>query len=99
MTGQQALFSQARDRLVRAVTGIGFPADLGVLCARQIGSLRGIDRLTDYVNSVHPRSMEMVVDEALAIADQISTWREKKESEAAQWRYSLWLNSDERESD
>ena len=39
----------------------------------------------------------MLVDEMLAIAEQIRTWREKKESEEAQWRYTMWLNSDERE--
>ena len=39
----------------------------------------------------------MLVDEMLVIYEQIKTWREKKESEAAQARYSAWLNSDERE--
>lgn len=97
VTPQQVLFSQARDRLIQAVTAIGFPAELGDLCARQIGSLRGIDRLTSYVYNVHPRTEELLVDEMLAIADQISTWRDKKESEEAQWRYSMWLNSEERE--
>lgn len=96
MTPQQHLFTQARDRLVQAVTTIGFPAELGDLCAQQIGSPRGIDRLTSYVYNVRPRSEELLVDEMLAIADQISTWRNKKESEEAQWKYSMWLNSDER---
>ena len=97
VTPQQFLFSQARDRLIQAVTAIGFPAELGDLCARQIGSPRGIDRLTSYVYNVRPRTEELLVDEMLAIADQISTWRDKKESEEAQWRYSMWLNSEERE--
>ena len=47
--------------------------------------------------NVKPKSTEMLVDEMLAIAEQIRTWREKKESEEAQWRYTMWLNSDERE--
>ena len=38
----------------------------------------------------------MLVDEMLAIYEQIKTWREKKKSEEAQWRYSMWLNSEER---
>lgn len=97
MTPQQFLFSQARDRLIQAVTAIGFPAELGDLCARQIGSPRSINRLTSYIYNVRPKSEELLVDEMLAIADQISTWRDKKESEEAQWRYTLWLNSDERE--
>ena len=97
MTEQQQLFCVARDKLVRAVTSIGFPAELGELCARQIGSPRGIDRLTSYVYNVRPRSEELLVDEMLAISDQIQTWRDKKASEEAQWRYTMWLNSDERE--
>lgn len=97
MTPNQRQFCEARDRLISAVTACGFPAELGELCARQIGSPRGIDRLTYYVNSVRPRTGEMLVDEMLAIADQIQTWRDRKESEAAQARYSAWLNSDLRE--
>ena len=97
MTEQQHFFCAARDRLVRAVTACGFPAELGELCARQIGSPKGIDRLTSYVYQVRPRSEELLVDEMLAIDGQIKTWREKKESEEAQWRYTMWLNSEERE--
>lgn len=97
MAQQQFIFSQARDRLIQAVTSIGFPAELGELCARQIGSPRGIDRLTSYVYHVRPKSEELLVDEMLAIAEQIQGWRDKKKSEEAQWRYSMWLNSEERE--
>ena len=97
MTSQQFLFSQARDRLIQAITSLGFPAELGELCARQIGSSRGIDRLTSYVWNVRPKSEELLVDEMLAISEQIQSWRDKKESEEAQFRYTLWLNSEERE--
>ena len=97
MTSQQFIFSQARDRLVSAVTSIGFPAELGELCARQIGSPKGIDRLTSYIYNDRPKSEELLVDEMLAISEQIHSWRDKKESEEAQWRYSMWLNSEERE--
>ena len=97
MTEQQVQFCRARDRLVQAVISCGFPAELGELCARQIGSPKGINRLTSYVYNVRPKSEELLVDEMLAIADQIQTWRNKKSSEEAQWRYTMWLNSDERE--
>ena len=40
---------------------------------------------------------ELLVDEMLAISEQIKGWRDKKEAEEAKWRYTLWLNSDERE--
>ena len=97
MTEQQFLFTQARDRLIKAVTAMGFPAELGELCAKQLGSPHGIDRLTSYVYQVRPNSAELLVDEMLVISDQIQTWRDKKSSEEAQWKYSMWLNSDERE--
>ena len=97
MTEQQDLFCRARERLIRAVESCGFPAELAELCAKQIGSPKGIDRLTSYIYQVRPRTTEMLVDEMLAIAEQIKTWRDKKESEEAQWKYTLWLNSDERE--
>ena len=84
MTPQQFLFSQARDRLVSAVTSIGFPAELGELCARQIGSPKGIDRLASYIYNVRPKSEELLVDEMLAISEQIHSWRDKKESDEAQ---------------
>lgn len=97
MTEAQLRWSRARDGLVTAVTAAGFPAELGELCARQIGSPKGIDRLTGYVLSVRPKTHEMLVDEALAICDEIGTWRAKKEAQEAQWKYTMWLNSDERE--
>ena len=96
MTEQQQQFSAARERLIEAVAAIGFPAELAELCAKQIGSPKGIDRLTSYVYQVRPRTTELLVDEMLAIAEQIKTWREKKESEEAQWRYTMWLNSADR---
>ena len=97
MTEQQELYCRARERLIRAVESCGFPAELAELCAKQIGSPKGIDRLTSYVYNVKPKSTEMLVDEMLAIDSQIKTWREKKKSEEAQWRYTMWLNSDESE--
>ena len=96
ITSSQYEWTLARDRLVRAVAALGFPAELGELCARQLGSPKAIDRLTSYVHQEKPGSEEMLVDEMLAIYEQIKTWREKKKSEEAQWRYSMWLNSEER---
>ena len=87
MTGNQALWSQARDRLVRAVTALGYSAELAVLMARQLGSPKAIDRMTAYVEQAHPRSEEMLVDEMLAICAEIDAWRQKKASREAQARY------------
>ena len=91
MTPNQYLWAQARDRLVAAVTGIGFSAELAELMARQLGSPKAIDRMTSYVYQARPRTEEMLVDEMLAICAEIETWREKKESQEAQARYNARL--------
>ena len=88
MTPNQYLWAQARDRLVAAVIGIGFSAELAELMARQLKSPKAIDRMTSYVHQAHPRTEEMLVDEMLAICAEIEAWREKKESQEAQARYN-----------
>ena len=102
MTPNQYLWAQARDRLVAAVTGIGFSAELAELMAKQLGSPKAIDRMISYIRQAHPRTEEMLVDEMLAICAEIETWRQKKESQEAQARYNSWLyykkwNPDEEE--
>ena len=91
MTPNQYLWAQARDRLVEAVTGIGFSAELAELMAKQLGSPKAIDRMVSYIRQAHPRTEEMLVDEMLAISAEIETWRQKKESQEAQARYNSWL--------
>ena len=102
MTPNQYLWTQARDRLVAAVTGIGFSAELAELMAKQLGSSKAIDRMVSYIHQAHPHTEEMLVDEMLAICAEIETWRQKKESQEAQARYNSWLyykkwNPDEEE--
>ena len=102
MTPNQYLWTQARDLLVAAVTGIGFSAELAELMAKQLGSPKAIDRMVSYIRQAHPRTEELLVDEMLAICAEIETWRQKKESQEAQARYNSWLyykkwNPDEEE--
>lgn len=70
----------ARDELVRAVTDLGFPAELGEAAARHLGSPKAMDRMTRYLDYVRPDSAEMIVDEMLAIRSEIDAWRERKNS-------------------
>ena len=91
MTPNQYLWAQARDRLVAAVTGIGFSAELAELMAKQLGSPRAIDRMVSYIHQARPRTEEMLVDEMLAICAEIESWRQKKESQEAQARYNSRL--------
>ena len=91
MTTNQLIWAQSRDRLVAAVTALGFSEELADLMARQLGSPKAIDRMTSYVRQARPRTEEMLVDEMLAICAEIETWRQKKESQEAQARYNSWL--------
>ena len=91
MIPNQYLWVQARDRLVTAVTGIGFSAELAELMARELGSPKAIDRMTSYIRQARPRTEEMLVDEMLAIKGEIDAWRAKKEAEEAQASYNARL--------
>ena len=91
MTPNQHLWAQARDRLVDAVTGLGYSAELAELMARELGSPKAIDRMTSYIRQEHPRTEEILVDEMLAIKGEIETWRAKKEAEEAQASYNARL--------
>ena len=87
----QTVWRLSRDRLVSAVTALGFSAELAELMARQLKSPKAIDRMAAYIRLAHPRTEEMLVDEMLAICAEIETWRQKKESQEAQARYNSWL--------
>jgi hypothetical protein len=90
------MWTQARDRLAGTITSLGFPEEFADLLAKQLGSPKAIDRLTSYLYQAKPRSMEMIIDEMLAIRAEIDAWRERKESLEAQEGYSRWLNSETR---
>ncbi len=96
MTSNQKKWVQSRDSLASAVSSLGYPAEFADLLARQLGSPKAIDRMTAYIIQARPGSVEMIVDEMLAITAEIDTWREKKESREAQAGYYAWLRSDAR---
>ena len=95
-TPNQRQWAQARDRLAGTITSLGFPEEFADLLAKQLGSPKAMDRMTDWLYHVRPHSVEMVVDEMLAICSDVEAWRKKKESEEAQWGYTRWLNSETR---
>ena len=96
MTGNQRIWALARKELAGAVASLGYPEELADLLAKQLGSPRAIERMTSYLYQAKPGSLEMIVDETLAIRAEIEAWREKKENREAQEGYSRWLNSAER---
>lgn len=82
----------ARDRLISALTSLGYPAELGDMIAREIGSPKGIERMTAYLHYVKPERIELIADEMCAIKSDIERWREKKASERANAAYNSVLN-------
>ena len=99
MSQNQWIWTQARDRLAAAVASLGYPEEFAGLLAGQLKSPKAIDRMTAYLYKAKPASVEMIVDEMLAICADIDAWREKKKSLEAQSGYSAWLNSETRMPD
>ena len=96
MNPNQRIWAQARDRLAAALAAQGYPGELAGVLAKQLKSPRAIDRMTAYLHQARPRSVEMIVDEMLAICAEIDAWHAKKESREAQESYNAWLDSEER---
>ena len=91
MTDYHREWCEARDNLRKAVTFLGYRTDMADLLSRELGSPRGIERLTSYIYHAKPGTLETLVDEMLAIKGQIDAWRSKKESEEAQASYNARL--------
>ncbi len=92
MTENQIEWQKAKEKLVLAILDLGFPEELGVQIAKQLGSPKAMHRMTVYLLNVRPKSAELVVDEMLAICSDIERWREKKASEEAGAKYNEILN-------
>ena len=50
------LWSSTRDRLVTAVTALGYPEELGHEIAKHIGAPKGMERMISYLNYVRPKT-------------------------------------------
>ena len=95
------IWSQSKNELVRTVEMLGFPAELGAEMAKHLGSPKAIDRMTAYLNYEKPTDVNMVVDEMLAIREEIDAWKRKKAGEEANAAYNelLWYGLGEEEPD
>lgn len=96
MTPNQRIWAVSRDGLRKALASLGYPEELADLLADQLGSPKAIDRMAAYLRHARPGSLEMIVDEMLAIRAEIDAWRDRKESLEAQDGYTRWLNSEAR---
>ncbi len=81
-----------RDKLIAEITVLGFPKELGEAIAKELGSPKAMNRMIGYLTKVKPNSAELIVDEMLAISCEVSAWKEKKASEAANAAYNDMLN-------
>ena len=85
-------WARARDELVRNIERLGFPAELGEMMAKNLGSPKAMERMNAYLFYVKPRTAELIVDEMLAICSDIDAWRDRKEAQEANMRYNELLN-------
>ena len=54
MTSNQRIWAISRDHLAAAVASLGYPEEFADLLAKQLGSPKGIDRLTSYLYQAKP---------------------------------------------
>ena len=91
MTKNQRMWALARNELAAAVSAMGWPEELADLIAKELGSPKAIGWITSYIRQAKPRTLETLMEEMLAIQDEIAAWKEKKESQRAQAGYNEWL--------
>ena len=87
---------EAYGELLRTAVSWGLPEEVAKVLARNLGSERAMRRMTSYIHNGHPRSVEDIADELLAIMEDCARWRDKKQTEESNARYNAWLNSEER---
>ena len=85
-------WTYARNELTKAITELGYPAELGDVIAKYIGSPKGMERMVSYLHYVRPEKVELGIDEMIAVKSDIDRWREKIESERANAVYNSVLN-------
>ena len=82
---------QLSHELVDVVVNLGYPAELGDLMARNLGTESTVERMIQYLLHVQPATAEEMVDEMLAICSEIEAWKQKKASQEANARYNEML--------
>ena len=83
MNANRMIWAGTRDKLVQSVERLGFPAALGEIIAKHLGSPKAMERMIAYLDYVQPKSEELIVDEMLAIRSEVDAWKEKKAAQEA----------------
>ena len=81
----------AFEDLRKTVISLGFPDELAVAISKNLGWPKAMRRMTAYLHYVRPNRVDLVVDEMLAIRQEILSWKEKKASVEANCRYNELL--------
>ncbi len=84
-------------RLIAAVKKLGFPEELGYVLADQLGGPWSMHRMTGYLLSARPNSVEDIADELFAILEHRHAIVDKKITETANAKWNDWLNSPEQD--
>lgn len=79
--------ARARAELERAVVGLGLPAELAGVLARELRGEGSMRRMSAYLREVRPARMEDIADELLAITFERDVWSERKASEESNHRF------------
>ena len=91
MSSSNTEWTDTKNILVREMVNLGFPEQLGEAVAKNLGSPNAMQRMLVYLREVKPKSVELVVDEMLAICSEIENWRDRKESQEANAAYNMVL--------
>lgn len=82
---------ELQQRLETILAGMGYPPELGTVLASYLGTEKAMTKMIGYLLHADPKSAEEIADEAVAIADDRSFWREKKSAEFYQHKYNQML--------
>lgn len=72
---------QTFNKLVAAITSLGYPEEFGTLIAMSLGTEKTMSRMTAYIYKSRPQSAEEIADEMLSIKAEFAKYREKKIAE------------------
>jgi hypothetical protein len=81
----------SRDTLIATIASLGFPKELGVLVAKHLGHPKAMERMATYLRYTQSTDVNIIVDEMLAIREEIDKWREKKRNLDANIGYNEFL--------
>ena len=84
-------WQDAYDALRTAAVSLDFPEELSVAISKNLGWPKAMRRMTSWLYDAKPGRAELVVDEMLAIREEILNWKAKKASQEANMAYNELL--------